>query len=91
VRETAIHYPEGLRLRAPRGLKAAIEMAAAANNTTPSEWSRRVLLQGLQADGLHLCDGQIAVTRSENQNGSGLKRSVTPKLKTFQAHRNSDR
>jgi len=64
VRDTAIHYPEGLRLRAPRGLKAAIDMAAAANNTTPSEWSRRALLQGLQADGLRLRDGQIATIES---------------------------
>jgi hypothetical protein len=39
-------------------------MAAAAQNTTPSEWSRRALLQGLQADGLHLLDGQIAIVRS---------------------------
>jgi hypothetical protein len=39
-------------------------MAAAAHNTTPSEWSRRALLQGLQADGLHLRDGQIAVMRN---------------------------
>jgi hypothetical protein len=91
VRDTAIHYPEGLRLRAPRGLKAAIDMAAAANNTTPSEWSRRALLQGLQADGLHLRDGQIAVTRSEKQNGSDFNRSSTPKHKTFHADRNSDR
>jgi hypothetical protein len=39
-------------------------MAAAAQNMTPSEWSRRALLQGLQADGLHLRDGQITVVRS---------------------------
>jgi len=41
-------------------------MAAAANNTTPSEWSRRALMQGLQADGLRLRDGQIAVIEVGN-------------------------
>jgi hypothetical protein len=59
----SVHFPDRLRLRGPRGLRDAIEMAAAAQNTTPSEWSRRALLQGLQADGLHLRDGQVAVLR----------------------------
>ena len=62
----AIHFPDRLRLRGPRGLRAAIERAAAASNTTPSEWSRRALLQGLQADGLRLRDGQIALVESDN-------------------------
>ena len=65
MQSVAVHFPDRLRLRGPRGLRAAIEMAAAASNTTPSEWSRRALLQGLQADGLRLRDGQIAVLRSE--------------------------
>ena len=60
----SVHFPDRLRLRGPRGLCAAIEVAAAANNTTPSEWSRRALLQGLQADGLQLRDGHVAVTQS---------------------------
>jgi hypothetical protein len=64
MQSVAVHFPDRLRLRGPRGLRTAIEMAAAAQNTTPSEWSRRALLQGLQADGLHLRDGQIAVVRS---------------------------
>ena len=65
MQSVAVHFPDRLRLRGPRGLRTAIEMAAAAHNTTPSEWSRRVLLQGLQADGLHLRDGQIAVLRND--------------------------
>jgi hypothetical protein len=65
MQSVAVHFPDRLRLRGPRGLRTAISMAAAAQNTTPSEWSRRALLQGLQADGLHLCDGQIAVVRSQ--------------------------
>ena len=62
----AVHFPDRLRLRWPRGRRTAIEMAAAAQNTTPSEWSRRALLQGLQADRLHLRNGQIAVVRTHD-------------------------
>ena len=67
MQSVAVHFPDRLRLRGPRGLRAAIEMAADAHNTTPCEWSRRALLQGLQADGLHLRDGQIAVVHSHLQ------------------------
>jgi hypothetical protein len=66
MQSVAVHFPDRLRLRGPRGLRVAIEMAAAAHNTTPSEWSRRALLQGLEADGLHLRNGQIGKVRSED-------------------------
>jgi hypothetical protein len=65
MQSVAVHFPDRLRLRGPRGLRAAIEMAAAAHNTTASEWSRRALLQGLQAEGLRLRDGQIATIESD--------------------------
>jgi hypothetical protein len=64
--QSLARFPDRLRLRGPRRLRAAIEMAAAANNTTASEWSRRALLQGLQADGLRLRDGQITLVESDN-------------------------
>ena len=75
----AVHFPDRLRLRGPHGLRTAIEMAAAAQNTTPSEWSRRALLQGLQADGLHLRNGQIAVVRTHDDDGTDGKTTGIPK------------
>ena len=47
-------FPDTLRLRAPRGLPAAIEVAAKQRHTTAAEWMRQALLRGLEADGLHL-------------------------------------
>ena len=52
--EPSVRFPDKLRLRTPRGLSRAIEIAAAARHTQPSEWARQALLRGLEADGLAL-------------------------------------
>jgi hypothetical protein len=34
----AVHYPERMRLRLPRGMPEALALAAGQRHTTPSEW-----------------------------------------------------
>ena len=48
----AVHYPEKMRLRLPRGMPEALALAAEHHHTTPSEWARQALLRSLQADGV---------------------------------------
>jgi hypothetical protein len=56
----SVRFPDKLRLRTPKGLPQAIEVAAAARHTQPSEWARQALLRGLEADGLTLFpDGRV--------------------------------
>ena len=52
--QPSVRFPDKLRLRTPKGLPRAIEVAAAARHTQPSEWARQALLRGLAADGLTL-------------------------------------
>jgi hypothetical protein len=49
-----VHFPDSLRLRVPRGLTAAVQIAAKQRHTTPAEWARQALLRGLVADGVQL-------------------------------------
>jgi hypothetical protein len=53
----AVHYPEKMRLRLPRGMPEALALAAGQHHTTPAEWTRRALLRSLEADGVCLRDG----------------------------------
>ena len=53
-----ITFPDTLRLKVPRGLQLAIRQAAGKRHTTPAEWARQVLLRGLEAEGVRLCDGK---------------------------------
>lgn len=53
-------FPVRMCLRTPIGLQEAIEVAAAAQHTQPSEWARRALLRGLEVDGFRLTsDGRV--------------------------------
>jgi hypothetical protein len=53
-------FPDKMRLRTPKGLPRAIEIAAAARHQTTSEWARQALLRGLEADGITLlADGHV--------------------------------
>jgi hypothetical protein len=45
-------YTDHLKLRVQPVLREAIELAAAQNLTTPSEYVRRHVLEGLRADGI---------------------------------------
>jgi hypothetical protein len=57
------HFPNKLRLRTPKGLPRAIEIAAAARHTQASEWARQTLQRGLAQDGLTLLpDGRVDST-----------------------------
>jgi hypothetical protein len=60
ISDAHLHYPARLRLRTPKGLPAAIEMAARHRHTTPAEYARQALLRSIEADGVRLLpDGQI--------------------------------
>lgn len=52
-------FPDRLRLRAPRGLCAAIEVAAERRHTSSAEWARQALLRSLEAEGVCLRDGSV--------------------------------
>lgn len=54
-------FPEVVRLRTPRGLRAALEIAARRRHTTPAEWARQALIRSLEADGIQLCSDRAAV------------------------------
>jgi hypothetical protein len=58
-----VRYPARVRLRAPAGLPAAIEVAARRRNTSPSNWMRTALLHGLEDQGVRLCDGRVETER----------------------------
>jgi len=62
MREATVRFPEKLRLRTPRGLSAALELAAGRNHTSPAEWARQALLRGLAAEGVSLRDGEVKPT-----------------------------
>ena len=53
---TEVNFPDRLRLRAPAGLSEAIRQAARQNHTSSSEWARRALLRGLEAEGVRLSE-----------------------------------
>ena len=52
-------FPEDVRFKAPRGLRQAIAKAAELDNTTQAEWTRRALLECLNAKGVRLCRGSV--------------------------------
>jgi hypothetical protein len=59
MQDAKTHFPEKLRLRAPSGLKAAVQLAAERNHTTPAEWARQAILRALAHDGVRLIAGKI--------------------------------
>jgi hypothetical protein len=52
-------FPEDLRVKAPRGARAAIAAAAEIKNTSHSEYVRQALLRCLEADGVKLRRGVV--------------------------------
>ncbi len=54
-------FPESLRVKAPRGARAAIAAAAQLKNTSHSEYVRQSLLRCLEADGVTLRRGIVVV------------------------------
>jgi hypothetical protein len=57
--DVSVRLPERFRLRTPRGLSAAIEIAAGRHHQTPAEFARQALLRALEQDGLRLLDGRV--------------------------------
>jgi len=55
-------FPEDLRVKAPRGARAAIAAAAELKNTSHSEYVRQALLRCLEADGVRLRRGAVELT-----------------------------
>jgi hypothetical protein len=56
MQASTIHFPSSLRLRVPRGLPEALQIAARQRHTTPAEWVRQTLLRGLAEEGVRLAD-----------------------------------
>ena len=56
-------FPEDLRVKAPRGARAAIAAAAQIKNTTHSEYVRQALLRCLEADGVKIRRGLVEMVR----------------------------
>jgi hypothetical protein len=56
-------FPEDLRVKAPRGVRAAIAVTAELKNTSHSEYVRQALLRCLEADGVKLRRGSVEVSQ----------------------------
>jgi 4-aminobutyrate aminotransferase-like enzyme len=61
--DTITRFPERLCLRTPRGLMAAVELAAERRHTSPSEWARQAIPRALMQDGIQLCGGHAEFLR----------------------------
>jgi hypothetical protein len=57
-----IRFPERLALRVPKDLPRAVEMAATRVHTNPAEWTRRAILNALEAEGIRLRAGVVEVS-----------------------------
>jgi len=55
-------FPEDLRVKAPRGARAAIAAAAQLKHNSHSEYVRQAILRCLDADGVKLRRGTVEVT-----------------------------
>ena len=55
-----VRLPDKMRLRVPRGLPAAVQIAASRELTSPSEFARRALLAACRSAGVELrADGRV--------------------------------
>lgn len=59
-------FPEDLRVKAPRGARAAIAAAAELKHTSHSEYVRQALLRCLEAEGVKLRRGQVELSDPVN-------------------------
>ena len=76
--DAPIRYPERLRVRAPRGFAAAIEVAARRRHTSPSELMRQAILRALEQEGVQLRDGQVFAGVERGLVMSGANQAVQP-------------
>src|SRR6185437_5121082 len=61
-------FPEDLRVKAPRGARAAIATAAQLKHTSHSEYVRQALLRCLEADGVKLRRGLVELASRQTPN-----------------------
>jgi hypothetical protein len=61
-----VRMPELLRMRAPAGLQAAVAVAARRRHMSVSEWARRRILAGLEAEGIRLLPAGIIEITEEH-------------------------
>jgi hypothetical protein len=54
MEQTAARYPGTLRLRTPGGMSKAIEHVARRHHQSASEWTRQLILRGLESEGVPL-------------------------------------
>ena len=66
-------FPEDLRVKAPRGARAAIAAAAQLKHTSHSEYVRQAILRCLDADGVKLRRGTVEVQLHKRIEGLGDK------------------
>jgi hypothetical protein len=53
-------FPKFMRIRVPDGMSEAVRAAARAQHQGSNEWVRRVILGGLESQGVHLTpDGKV--------------------------------
>ena len=55
-------FPEDLRVKAPRGARAAIAAAAQIKHTSYAEYVRQALLRSLEADGVKIRRGAVEIS-----------------------------
>ena len=54
-------FPEDLRVKAPRGARAAIAAAAQIKHTSYAEYVRQAVLRSLEADGVKIRRGAVEI------------------------------
>ena len=54
-------FPEDLRVKAPRGARAAIAAAAQIRHTSYAEYVRQAVLRSLEADGVKIRRGAVEI------------------------------
>lgn len=54
-------FPEDFRVKVPRGFNEAVRAAAQRQHMTRAEYARRALLRNLDADGVKLARGSVAL------------------------------
>ena len=54
-------FPEDLRVKAPRGARAAIAAAAQITHTSHAEYVRQAVLRSLEADGVKIRRGAVEI------------------------------
>ena len=66
IQDGRSRFPEDLRVKAPKGARAAIAAAAQIKHTSNAEYVRRAVLNALASDGVELRRGMVVVAGEAN-------------------------